>query len=99
MRFIAANSPANLILRGDPVALGRVSWMIGYGPESGEPWHSNFYRGEHLVECLAAHGLSNALPHGSFPNGDHTWHTADTFMALALPLHDRALREKRDTSF
>jgi hypothetical protein len=99
MRFIAANSPANLILGGDPAALGRVSWMIGYGPESGEPWHSNFYRGEHLVHCLAARGLPNALLHSSFPNGDHTWRTADAFMELALPLHDRALHETRDTSF
>ena len=95
-RFIAANSPANLILRGDPAALGRVTWMIGYGPESGEPWHSNFYRGEHLVYCLAARGIPNALPHTSFLNGDHTWHTADAFMELALPLHDRALRQTRD---
>ncbi|MEO7913673.1 MAG: alpha/beta hydrolase-fold protein [Roseiflexaceae bacterium] len=93
MRFIAANSPANLILRGDAVALRRISWMIGYGPESGEPWHSNFYRGEHLVECLAARGLTNALPHSAFSGGDHTWRTADTFMELALPLHDLALRE------
>jgi hypothetical protein len=92
-RFIAANSPANLILRGDPTALGRVTWMIGYGPESGEPWHSNFYRGEHLVQCLTARGLPNALPHSAFPGGDHTWRTADAFMELALPLHDRALRQ------
>jgi S-formylglutathione hydrolase FrmB len=91
-RFIAANSPANLILRGDPAALGGITWMIGYGPESGEPWHSNFYRGEHLVQCLAARGLPNALPHTSFSGGDHTWRTADAFMELALPLHDHALR-------
>jgi len=92
-RFIAANSPANLILRGDSAALGRVTWMIGYGPQSGEPWHSNFYRGEHLVQCLTARGMTNALPHSAFPNGDHTWRTADAFMELALPLHDRALRD------
>jgi len=93
-RFIAAHSPANMILRGDAAALGRVSWMIGYGPESGEPWHSNFYRGEHLVQCLAARGLPNALPHSAFPAGDHTWRTADAFMELALPLHDLALRSQ-----
>jgi dienelactone hydrolase len=92
-RFIAANNPANLILRGDPAALGRVTWMIGYGPEHREPWHSNFYRGDHLVQCLAARGLPNALPHSSFPDGDHTWRTADAFMELALPLHDRALQD------
>jgi S-formylglutathione hydrolase FrmB len=93
-RFIAANNAANLILRGDPAALASVTWMIGYGPESGEPWHSNFYRGNYLVQCLAERGLANALPHERFPNGDHTWRTADAFMELALPLHDRALRDQ-----
>lgn len=96
-RFIAANSPGNLILRGDSAALGRVTWMIGYGPESGEPWHSNFYRGEHLVQCLMARGLPNALPHSSFPGGDHTWRTADAFMELALPMHHRALQGDKVT--
>jgi hypothetical protein len=91
-RFIAANSPANLILRGDATALSRVTWMLGYGPEHREPWHSNFYRGEHLVQCLAARGLANALPHAAFSDGDHTWRTADAFAALALPLQDRALQ-------
>ena len=92
MRYIAANSPANLILRGDAAALGRVAWMIGYGPEHREPWHANYYRGAHLVGCLEARGIANALPHAAFPDGDHTWRTADAFMELALPLHDRALR-------
>ncbi|HEU5098568.1 MAG TPA: alpha/beta hydrolase-fold protein [Roseiflexaceae bacterium] len=91
-RFIAANSPANLILRGDATALGRITWMIGYGPEHREPWHANFYRGEHLVQCLQARGLANALPHSAFPDGDHTWRTADSFSTLALPLHDHALQ-------
>jgi hypothetical protein len=91
-RFIAANSPANLVLRGDPATLGRITWMIGYGPERREPWHANYYRGEHLVRCLEARGIPNALPHSAFPDGDHTWRTADAFMELALPLHDRALQ-------
>jgi hypothetical protein len=90
-RFIAANSPANLILRGDAAALGRITWMIGYGPQHREPWHANYYRGEHIVQCLQARGLTNVLPHSAFPNGDHTWRTADAFSALTLPLHDRAL--------
>jgi S-formylglutathione hydrolase FrmB len=41
---------------------------------------------------LTARGLPNALPHSAFTGGDHTWRTADAFMELALPLHDRALR-------
>jgi hypothetical protein len=91
-RFIAHTSPANLILRGDAGALGRVTWAIGYGPERNEPWHANFYRGEHLVRCLEARGIANALPHERFPDGDHTWRTADAFAELVLPIHDRALR-------
>ena len=91
-QLIVQNSPANLILRGDAAALRGVTWMIGYGPERHEPWQANFYRGEHLVGCLAARGLANALPHSQFADGDHTWRTADAFAALALPLHDRALR-------
>jgi hypothetical protein len=91
-RFIAHNSPANLILRGDSAALSQVTWIIGYGPERHEPWHANFYRGEHLVGCLRARGLANALPHERFPDGDHTWRTADAFAELTLPIHDRALR-------
>ncbi len=92
MRFIAEVSASNLIMRGDANALQRITWMIGYGPEHLEPWHANFYRGEHLVRCLRARGIENALPRSAFPGGDHTWHTADEFMALTLPLHDLIFR-------
>lgn len=92
-RFIARNSPANMIMRGDAEALAGITWTIGYGARRNEPWQANFFRGEHLVGCLAARGLANALPHEQFPDGDHSWRTADAFAALALPLHDRALRE------
>ena len=91
-RFIAHNSASNLIVRGDAAALGRITWIVGYGPERYEPWHSNFYRGEHLVRCLESRGLTNALPHAAFPDGDHTWRTADAFVELTLPLHDQALK-------
>ncbi|MBK9715841.1 MAG: esterase [Kouleothrix sp.] len=91
-RFIAHNSASNLIVRGDAAALSRVTWIVGYGPERFEPWHSNFYRGEHLVRCLESRGLANALLHAAFPDGDHTWRTADAFVELTLPLHDQALK-------
>jgi hypothetical protein len=93
-RFVAHNSPANLILRGDTGALSSVTWVIGYGPEHREPWHANFYRGEHLVRCLVARGITPAMPHTQFGDGDHTWRTADTFVEHTLPLHDRALRNQ-----
>jgi dienelactone hydrolase len=94
-RFIARNSPANLLLRGDASALAHVTWIIGYGPEHREPWHANFYRGEHLVRCLEARGLTNAISHEQFADGDHTWRTADAFAELTLPLHYRALSNRQ----
>jgi S-formylglutathione hydrolase FrmB len=90
-RAVAQTSASNLILRGDAATLAQVTWMIGYGPERHEPWQANFYRGEHLVGCLAARGLANALPHARFDGGDHSWRTADAFAELALPIHSHAL--------
>lgn len=92
LSFIAEVSASNLIMRGDADALRRVTWMISYGPEQLEPWHANFYRGEHLVRCLRARGIENALPRSAFAGGNHTWRTADEFMALTLPLHDLVFR-------
>jgi hypothetical protein len=92
MAFVAASSPANLVLRGDRRALAGVTWVIGYGPEEQEPWQANFHRGEHFVACLARRGLPNALAEPAMPGGDHSWHTADRFAELTLPLHDAALR-------
>ncbi|HWQ13038.1 MAG TPA: alpha/beta hydrolase-fold protein [Roseiflexaceae bacterium] len=90
--FVAANSPACMVLRGDRAALRRVTWVIGYGPEELEPWQSNYYRGVSFVACLRARGITNALPEGAFPGGPHTWRTADAFMEATLPIHDAALR-------
>ena len=45
------------------------------------------YRG-----TITARGLANALKDPVMPDGDHTWCTADRFIALTLPLYDRALR-------
>ena len=46
------------------------------------------------VCVLASGGLDSAVPFEAFPDGDHTWRTADAFMALTLPLHDRVFRQK-----
>jgi S-formylglutathione hydrolase FrmB len=91
MDFVARHSPANLILRGDAAALKQVTWMIAYGPRDKEPWHANYYRGEHLCRCLRARGISNALAAAALPGGDHTWHTADRFMEMTLPIHSAVL--------
>ena len=90
--FIATNNPANLILGADLRALRRIRWMVQYGPESGEPWSSNFYRGEHLLGCLRSRGIDSALSPAALPDGDHSWRTADRHMGRALPLHWEALK-------
>lgn len=92
--FVAQHNAANLILRGNREALARITWIVAYGPESQEPWQSNYYRGEHLLACLRARGLANALDNPALPDGDHSWRTADRFMNLTLPLYDRALRQE-----
>ena len=55
---------------------------------------TNYYRGEHLLACLRARGLANALEDPVILDGDHTWRTADRFIALTLPLYNRALRHE-----
>lgn len=88
---LAANSPANLILRADHAALARVTWMIGFGPRSAEPWHSNYYRGMHLLRCLRARNIANTIDPAALAQRDHTWRTADAFLALTLPIHSQRL--------
>jgi S-formylglutathione hydrolase FrmB len=91
LAYVATQSPANLILQGDAAQLMRLRWMVQYGPEAIEPWGSNFYRGEHLLDCLRRRGIVNALPNGALPDGDHTWRTADRHLRQTLPLHYAAL--------
>ncbi|MCS6937845.1 MAG: esterase family protein [Roseiflexus sp.] len=94
LAFIARHNAPNLILRGRREELARIAWVVAYGPESQEPWQSNYYRGEHLLACLRARGLANTLEDPVLPDGDHSWRTADRFIALTLPLYDRALRHE-----
>jgi pimeloyl-ACP methyl ester carboxylesterase len=91
LSYVASQSPANLILRGNAAALGRLRWLIQYGPEAIEPWGSNFYRGEHLLEALRRRGIANALERAALDDGDHSWRTADRHLELTLPLHYGAL--------
>jgi S-formylglutathione hydrolase FrmB len=91
LAYVAAQSPANLVLRGDAARLKRLCWLIQYGPQSAEPWGANFYRGEHLVATLARRGIANALSAGVLPAGDHNWRTADQHLEQTLALHYAAL--------
>jgi S-formylglutathione hydrolase FrmB len=90
--FVAANSPASMALRADPATLRRITWAVGYGPEEQEPWNANYYRGVYFAECLRARGVENAFAEGVLAGGDHSWRSADLFLARTLPIYDAALR-------
>ena len=87
--FLVDNSPANLIWRGDASELARVQWLISSGPESGEPWQSNFFRAQHLISVLGARGLENGIP-PVMGMAMHNWSWADHHIERTLPLHWQA---------
>lgn len=91
---LADNSPVCLLMRADPAALRRITWVIQYGPEQLEPWGSNFYRGEHLLRALRALGIANAAPVAAVPDGSHTWQAADRHLEQTLPIHWAALARR-----
>jgi Putative esterase len=87
---VVANNPANLIIKTPVETLDKIYWMLQAGPETAEPWDSNFYRTRYLCELLAKKGISNRVPM-VIPDGRHNWHTADRHMEMILPHHWRAL--------
>mgnify|MGYP000424449294 CR=1 FL=1 len=90
LEHVAANNPANLLLRGDRAALSQVQWLIRSGPESMEPWQSNYYRAQHLIGIMQSIGLPNGIP-SVFKGARHNWHWADRHLASTLPLHWKAM--------
>jgi pimeloyl-ACP methyl ester carboxylesterase len=86
----ASNSPANLLWRGDRSQLAEVQWLIRSGPRSGEPWQSNYYRAQHVIEILKARKLENAV-NPVLTGARHNWSWADRHMEGTLPLHSRAM--------
>lgn len=89
-----ANSPGHLVRQAKLDRLRRIVWMVQYGPETLEPWGSNFYRGANFVTALAQRGIPNARGFGVMVDGDHTWRAADRHLELALPLHWGRLRAR-----
>jgi hypothetical protein len=87
--FAARNNGPNLVCNSTPAAMQSIRWFIQYGPLSGEPASSNFFRGEHLMEKLTAKGVVNGVP--NVLEGGHNWRTADAHMRLTLPLHWQVL--------
>lgn len=90
-RYAAAHNPPNLIRNGDPAALRRITWLIEYGPQAGEPGESNYYRGARLCKLLADKGIVNQ-GRGEIKGGTHNWKWADEHMRYVLPLHWNALK-------
>ncbi|NTU81643.1 MAG: esterase family protein [Chloroflexales bacterium] len=88
---LAANNPICLLMRADPAAIRRITWIVQYGPEQIEPWGSNFYRGEYLLRALRSLGAENAAPVAALLDGQHTWRIADRHLEQTLPLHWEAL--------
>ena len=91
IEFVASISPANLLLRGAREELADVQWMVRSGPQSAEPWQSNYYRGQHVIEILNRRNLDNAVP-GVIPGAVHSWAWADRHIRDTLPLHWRAFK-------
>lgn len=88
-----ADHPITALLRADREAIRRIRWVVQYGPETIEPWGSNFYRGEYLIRVLNALGIANAAPVAALPDGEHTWRCADRHLAETLPIHWAALAQ------
>jgi len=86
----ADNSPANLLWRGDRAELAEVQWLVRSGPQSAEPWQSNYYRAQHVIEILKARKLENGVD-GVLTGARHNWSWADRHMEGTLPLHSAAM--------
>lgn len=91
MAFVAANSPANLLWRADRAALAAVQWLVQSGPETAEPWQSNYFRTQHIIEILRARKLANGIE-AVLSGAKHSWLWADRHMSQTLPLHWQAMR-------
>src|SRR4051812_41697030 len=84
--YVAKNSPTNLLLTGERAEIASVQWMISSGPESAEPWQSNYYRAQHAISILKSRGIKNAVP-DVVDEAKHTWSWADRHLHATLPLH------------
>ncbi len=83
--YAAHNNGPNIVCNSTAAAMQSLAWFIQYGPREAEPGDSNFFRGEHLLEKLAAKGVSNDIT-AVLPGG-HSWSVADEHMRQTLPLH------------
>ena len=94
LSHVAANSPANLLWRGERAALSDVQWLIRSGPESGEPWQSNYYRAQHILGVMRSRKLANGVD-AVLRGARHSWQWADRHLQGTLPLHWQIFRDER----
>lgn len=92
LQYAAANNVANLLLHADAATIRHTVWMVQYGPEHVEPWGSNYYRGQHVVDILKLRGIPNGVDDPIIPNATHSWANADAHMRAMLPIHWSHLR-------
>src|SRR5207253_4901852 len=85
----ALNNGPSLVCNSTPELMQSMHWFVQYGPLSSEPNNSNYFRGDHLMQKLAAQGVTNEI--SPILDGGHNWGTADEHMRQTLPLHWSAL--------
>lgn len=103
LSFVAENSPANLLLLGERAELADVQWMVSSGPEYAEPWQSNYFRAQHVIEILESRRISSVIP-SVMTKAKHNWSWADKHLETTLPLHWQAfqatdVQQERDGTY
>ncbi len=83
--YAALNNGPNLVCNSTAAQMQSIAWFIQYGPLTGEPLDSNYFRGDHLVGKLSEKGVTNGIT--AVLAGGHHWSTADEHMRQTLPLH------------
>lgn len=78
LAHIKAHSPVWLARNLPTGQLQRMKFYLASGPESAEPFDSNFYRNEQLIQALAQRGIANGCS-AVVEDGHHDWYTADRF--------------------
>lgn len=78
LRRVERHSPVWLARHLPLADLRATRFHLQSGPETSEPWDSNFFRNDELVRALAERGIANESP-AVDPHGRHDWATADRF--------------------
>lgn len=77
-RRVERHSPVWLARHLPLEDLQATRFHLQSGPETHEPWDSNYFRNDELARALAERGIPNGSP-AVDPDGRHDWATADRF--------------------